>query len=136
MDWRGRSIEERSGSESQECSPGRFVAHTERMSRMKKSSRFWWLHGAILLAAAVGCKNCGSGGCSTTQGGVPAGGPTYTNATGPAITGAGSATMYQSGATPSYPSMGGSANYTPGMGGGFPAPTTSSSVYPGMTGTR
>ena len=107
---------------------------------MKKSSRFWWLHGAILLAAAVGCKNCGGGSCGPTQGGAPAGGPTYMNSTGPAITGAGSATMYQSGATPSYSSMGGSVGgtptYTPGAGGGFPAPTTSSSVYPGMTGTR
>jgi hypothetical protein len=103
---------------------------------MKKSSRFWWLHGAILLAAAVGCKNSGGGSNGTIQGGVPAGGPTYMNSTGPAISGAGSATMYPSGATPSYSSMGSSANYTPGAGGGFPAPTTSSSVYtPGM-GTR
>lgn len=27
---------------------------------MKKSSRLWWLHGAILLAAAVGCKSANS----------------------------------------------------------------------------
>src|SRR5690348_17120313 len=118
----GAVLQERSGTVSLECSPGRFVAHTERKSNMRKSSRLWWLHGTILLAAVVGCKNCGNSGGSCGQpgmnaspyGGAPVGGPT----------GAAGVTGYtQGGATQGFPAGSG---YTgaPGMSGGSAFPSS------------
>ncbi len=88
---------------------------------MRKSSRLWWLHGAILLSAVIGCKNTGGGG-----GGAPAGGPTM----GGPIT-AGGPTMYQQGSVPSYSGAGS----MPGGAGAFPSSTSSGYPQPGMSST-
>jgi hypothetical protein len=123
-EWRGRSS--RSGLEgvSQNGSPGRFVAHTERISNMRKSSRLWWLHGAILLSAVIGCKNCGGSGGSC---GAPSatGSPYGTAMGGPTV--GGGPTMYSQGSYPS--STGGMTGMTgaPSGGQGFPTQPTASS---------
>src|SRR5579875_3387277 len=50
--------------------PGPFRGSHGKESNMRKSSRFWWLHGAVLLSAVIGCKNCNSGGSSCAPGGM------------------------------------------------------------------
>jgi len=68
---------------------------------MRKSSRFWWLHGAILLAAAAGCRSCKDGTCGGPgQGAGPTG-----------LTGSASPSLYQQG-TSGYPAV------SPGMSSG------------------
>jgi hypothetical protein len=58
---------------------------------MKKSSRFWWLHGAILVAAVSGCK---SNSCcnSSPYGGGQSGPPPAVGTSGPI--GSAGGTMY------------------------------------------
>lgn len=105
---------------------------------MRKSSRFWWLHSAILLSAAIGCnRNCTSGGAGYgpgMSGAPPYGGPV--SSSGP-IGGAG-ATMYSQ--SPSYSSGMGmpssSSSMSPQSSGGYPMPNMSSSVPQGLGGTR
>jgi hypothetical protein len=99
------------------------------MLSMKKSSRLWWLHGAILLSAVIGCKNCsnscgGPGGAPATGtmpygGGSPiaSGGPmTYSSS---ALGGAGTsgAPSFPAGQTPGYSMPNMSSGITPGTGG-------------------
>lgn len=129
----GPQNEERSGAESTESSRGRFVAHTKRMLSMKKSSRLWWLHGAILLSAVIGCKNCGNscggpGGASAT-GTMPYGGGSPIASGGP-MTYSSSSMPYQGGTassgTPSFPAGG----QTPG----YSMPNSSSGLTPGAGG--
>jgi hypothetical protein len=130
----GPQIEERSGAESTESSRGRFVAHTKRMLRMKKSSRLWWLHGAILLSAVIGCKNCnnscpGPGGAPVTSGPVSSyGSPTVSGGPMSYSTG-GMAGGYQGGATTST----GSA-FPSTTNPGYTMPNVSSSMSPGAGG--
>jgi hypothetical protein len=138
----GPQFKERSGTVSLESSPGRFEAHTERMSKMKKSSRFWWLHGAILLSAAIGCnRNCttGGGGCGPGMAGTTPYGGTVSSG-GPV--GSAGATMYSQ-STPSTPYSGASAmpggsasSLSSGTSAGYPMPNMSSSIPQGLGGTR
>jgi hypothetical protein len=110
------------------------------MSKMRKSSRFWWLHGAILLSAAIGCnKNCTNGGGSCTPGGMGGPPPTYGGTVSPSgpIGGAG-ATMYQQSST--YPGMGampsGSSSFSSGASSGGYVPNMASQMPQGLGGTR
>jgi hypothetical protein len=100
---------------------------------MRKSSRFWWLHGAILMAAVTGCRSCKDGTCGGPgQGAGPTG-----------LTGSTSANMYQQG-TGGYPGMSssgmpsgamssggmpaGQSSYAPSGGASYPAPGLSSGL--------
>jgi hypothetical protein len=101
------------------------------MSNMKKSSRFWWLHGAILLSAAIGCKSCPGGSCGNSSG-TPATGP-YGSASG---------SMYSQSGAPSYGSMAGAQGMPSGTGAfsstpnaGYAMPNTSSSMSAMSPGT-
>jgi hypothetical protein len=105
---------------------------------MRKSSRFWWLHGAILLSAAIGCnRNCttGGGGCGPGMAGTtPYGG---TVSTGSPVSSAGGAMYSQS--TPysgasSMPS--GASALSSGTSAGYPMPNMASSMPQGLGGTR
>src|SRR5579875_2199561 len=116
----GPQYKERSGSESTESSPGRFVAHTERISKMKKSSRFWWLQGAILLSAVIGCKNSGGGGYGPSTNPPPYG----TVSSGP-ISSSG-ATMYSS------PTPYSSGTTMPSNSSSFSSPSSTSYPVPNM----
>ncbi|HTU23158.1 MAG TPA: hypothetical protein VMG10_34300 [Gemmataceae bacterium] len=91
---------------------------------MRKSSRLWWLHGAILVSAVIGCKNCGSSG---TCGG-PGGAPVATGSPYASPTAGGGPAMYSTGATPGY--SGGSPMPS---GGSFPTSTGSGYPMPGMS---
>lgn len=96
---------------------------------MRKSSRLWWLHGAILVSAVIGCKNCGSSGSCGGPGGAPVGG---TGSGGPIMSA--SPGMYsQSGATPSFsgasPMPGGTSSFPAAGGAGYPGmPNTASGI--------
>jgi hypothetical protein len=103
------------------------------MLKMKKSSRFWWLHGAILLAAAVGCKS------SSSQYGAP---PTVHSGPGPI--GSASGQMVSQTTPPGYGSVAAAQGmqnmsnaFPSSFNGGTPAPNMSSSMStmsPGMSG--
>jgi hypothetical protein len=102
---------------------------------MRKSSRFWWLHGAILLSAVIGCKSANSGGGY----GAPAGGPTMSGSSpmiGSGVPSGG--TMFPTTGTPTYtsPSTSGGQTFAPqmGSGSGYPMPTTSTSMSQGFGG--
>jgi hypothetical protein len=90
---------------------------------MKKSSRLWWLHGAILLSAAIGCKNCGS-----QQGCGPGGGSGGAPATG--LYGSAGGQAYSQ-TTPGMGSMG-AAQGVP-SGGAFSSSTNSAYAPPAMS---
>lgn len=108
---------------------------------MRKSSRFWWLHSAVLLSAVIGCKNCGGGSCGgpgssgpPPMGGTAAGGPV----------GSAGATLYSQSTPPGYPSsqsypggsMSSSSSFPSGANAGYPMPNMSSSIPQGLGGTR
>ncbi len=104
---------------------------------MRKSSRFWWLHGAILLSAVIGCKNCNSGGSSCAPGGMSGGVPPYgaPATTGGPIGSAGGA-MYSS----SAPYTGGTtmpsgSSFSSGTNSGY-VPNMASQMPQGLGGTR
>jgi hypothetical protein len=97
---------------------------------MKKSSRFWWLHGAILLSAVIGCKSANS--CGNSYGG-PAGGPPVVSGNAPIMSGSPmttTTTYPPAGASgmPSYSgsSMQGGQSFGPSSGGGYPSAGMSS----------
>lgn len=96
---------------------------------MRKSSRFWWLPGAILLSAMIGCRNSGN------YGGPGMSGPVYNGPAGAAgpIAGAGP-TMY-SGSYPGTPGMTSTPSYSSSPGANYAVPNASSGVG-GGSGTR
>jgi len=104
---------------------------------MRKSSRFWWLHGAILLSAVIGCKNCNSGGSSCAPGGMSGGVPPYgAPATAGGPVGGTGATMYSS----SAPYTGGTtmpsgSSLSSGTNSGY-VPNMASQMPQGLGGTR
>ena len=93
---------------------------------MKKSSRFWWLHGAILVAAIAGCK---SNSCCTNSpyGGGQSGPPPAVGA--PGMTGSVGSSIYNQS---SMGMPGGASGMPAGQGfapqgaGAFTGPTSSS----------
>jgi hypothetical protein len=111
------------------------------MSNMRKSSRFWWLHGAILLSAAIGCnRNCtnaGGSGAPAMGGPPPYAGP-VSSSSGPI--GSAGASLYSQGSMPSYssgsPMSSGSSPFTGPSGAGYPAPNMSSAMPQGLGSTR
>src|SRR5579875_3019585 len=109
------------------------------VEKMRKSSRFWWLQGAILLSAAIGCnRNCtnGGGSCGPTANGAPPYGGTVSTS-GP-ISSSG-ATMYsQSTPYPSGMTMPGGtpSSFSSGASTSYPAPNMASQMPQGLGGTR
>jgi hypothetical protein len=109
------------------------------MSKMKKSSRFWWLHGAILLSAVIGCKNCNSGGSSCAPGGMSGGVPPYgAPVTSGGPVGSAGAMTYSSSApyTGGTAMPSGSSSFSSGTSAGYPMPNMASSMPQGLGGTR
>jgi hypothetical protein len=107
---------------------------------MRKSSRLWWLHGAILLSAVVGCKNCNSGG--SCGGPPPSGTPPYGATTIGGPTAGATGMTYGQGTYPTGTSMGGvssmsgSAPFSSSSNTGFNPPATSSSISPYGSGVH
>jgi hypothetical protein len=93
---------------------------------MKKSSRFWWLHGAILVAAVVGCKSNSSCTSSPYGGGMGQGAPPPVAGT-PGLTGSASSTIYNQSAVGGYP---GASSMSSGMPGGASGMTGGQSFAP------
>ncbi len=104
---------------------------------MRKSSRFLWLHGAMVLSAVIGCKSnscCSGNNCGTPTGGSPAvAGVPYNGTT----------TMYQGGTAVPYGNTSGSQSYMPPSSSmaapptgatSFAPPTTSTTTYPNLGG--
>ncbi|MHB1426139.1 MAG: hypothetical protein ACYC3I_23495 [Gemmataceae bacterium] len=101
---------------------------------MRKSSRLWWLHGVVLLSAALGCnRNCTTGGSSC---GTPAtGGVPYTGS--PVMSGG--ATGYSQSSPSGYPGLSGMPSGAGSMssaGAGYGMPNMSSSMSPGLAPNR
>lgn len=93
---------------------------------MKKSSRFWWLHGAILVAAIAGCK---SNSCSNSSpyGGGPSGPPPTAGASG--MTGSVGSSIYNQssmGMPGGASGMSAGQSFAPQGAGAFTGPTSSS----------
>jgi|GEM_PF-5166044 hypothetical protein len=106
---------------------------------MRKSSRFWWLQGAILLSAAIGCnRNCtnGGGSCGPGMNGTPPYGSAV-SASGPI--GSGGATLYSQ-SPPSYSGASampsGPSSFSSSSSASYPAPNMASQMPQGLGGTR